>query len=62
MYLGDFLSKVPKTELNKYLKELNIDKDYVENLLGVYYQFLGICKFDTTNFTFANLLLSLTYQ
>jgi len=32
IYLGDFLSKVPKTELNRYLKELNIDKEDVENL------------------------------
>ena len=62
IYLGDFLSKVPKTELNRYLKELNIDKDEVENFSEVNCQFLGFCKFDTTKFNVANFILTMKYQ
>ena len=42
IYLGDFLDKVPKTELKRYLKELKIDEDTLENLLIVNCEFLSI--------------------
>ena len=62
IYFGYFLEKVPKTEVNEYSKELNIDKDELENLLEINCQFLVICSFDTRNFKVANMLLSVKYQ
>ena len=62
IYLGDFLSKVPKAELNRYLKELNIDKDDLENVVDTNCQYIGLCKFDTTKFNVANFILTMKYQ
>jgi hypothetical protein len=62
IYFGSFLDTVPKTEVKKYSKDLNIDKDELENLLEINCQYLGTCSFNTTKFKVANLLLSAQYQ
>ena len=62
IYFPELFDKVPKTELNKYFKELNIDKEDVENLAEVNCQFLGLCKFETTKFNVGNFLISIKHN
>lgn len=67
--LNELIAKYPHTQIKKYFNELGIYKMYgfkksddieeiLEHICPISNEFLGFCKFETTNFKIANILIT----